>query len=63
MDLTDEAIRWAYANPYPASIAASVITAATAVAVWRASRALRTIVARASVPRMDGVYVLTFPAK
>ncbi|MEU7597305.1 hypothetical protein AB0B79_30375 [Streptomyces sp. NPDC039022] len=43
MDLADEAIRWAYANPYPASIAATALTAATAVAVWRFGRALSTM--------------------
>ncbi|MFH8752961.1 hypothetical protein ACH4GK_17800 [Streptomyces rimosus] len=40
MDLTDEATRWAYANPYPAAIATATITAALAVAAWRVGRAL-----------------------
>ncbi|MEV5592210.1 hypothetical protein [Streptomyces sp. NPDC052496] len=43
MDLTDEAIRWAYANPYPAAIATATITSALAVAAWRVGRALSTM--------------------
>lgn len=43
MDFTDEAIRWAYANPYPAALASTALTAAVTIAAWRTSRALRTM--------------------
>ncbi|WP_050503070.1 hypothetical protein, partial [Streptomyces monomycini] len=43
MDFTDEAIRWAYANPYPTALTATALTAAIAVATWRVGRALSTM--------------------